>query len=100
MIVARPKDRDLIEETLELDSESRAFDPKLRMDIRRALDALEVGTAAGGKKIVVRADDDDWDLLAETLYMDTRSKRFDPELRDDLEAVLDRLVVKPWPGRS
>jgi hypothetical protein len=33
---------DLLSETLEMDAESSAFDPALRADIRRALDALVV----------------------------------------------------------
>lgn len=97
MIVARPKDWDLIEESLRLDAESSAFDPVLRWQIGEALDTLEVGTTHQGRKVVARARPKDWKLLEETLLVDAQSKRLPSHEREDLQAALKRITVKPWP---
>lgn len=98
MIVARPKDWDLLEESLQLDADSSAFDSTLRWRIREALDALEVGTTHQGRKVVVRAKAKDWELLDETLRVDAQSTRIPKHEREDLQTALKRLVVKPWPN--
>ena len=99
MIVARPKDWDLLEESLRLDADSSAFDAALRWRIREALDALEVGTTHQGRKVVVRAKSKDWELLDETLRVDAQSSRLPKHDREDLQAAIKRLVVKPWPNK-
>jgi hypothetical protein len=99
LIVARPKDWDLIEESLKLDVQSSAFDSVLRWKISEALGALDVGTTyqGRGKKVVARARQKDWKLLEETLQADAQSKRLPKHEREDLQAALKRLVIKPWP---
>lgn len=97
MVVTNLKDWDLIEETLALDAESAAFDPTLRWQIGEALDALEDGTTHQGRKVVARARAKDWELLRETLRVDALSKRIPRHEREDLQAALNRLVIKPWP---
>lgn len=96
MVVARLKDWNLLEESLRLDVDSSAFDSVLRWRIGEALDALEVGTTHQGRKVVVRAKPKDWALLDETLRADAQSSRLPKHEREDLQAAIKRLVVKPW----
>lgn len=43
------------------------------------------------EQVVVTMSIDDWNLLRETLEMDAVSSSFDKDLRDDIQAALDRL---------
>jgi cellobiose phosphorylase len=98
MVVLPPGDWDLFEETLAMDQMSPAFDPKTRSLIRHAMEQLEVGTARGGRKIVIRTTQGAWDVLMETLAADARSSMFDSDLREQLKHAMARVTVRPWPG--
>lgn len=62
--------------------------------LRETRQSIEIIThACRGKKTVVVFNDDDWEILSETLDLDARSGNFDEELRKDILRALDRAVT-------
>lgn len=62
--------------------------------LRETRQSIEIIThACRGKKIVMAFNDDDWEILSETLDLDARSGNFDSELRKDILRALDRAVT-------
>lgn len=43
------------------------------------------------KYVKLRIPEEDWELLAETLHMDSKSSTFDHSLRNDIAKALDNI---------
>ena len=62
--------------------------------LRETRQSIEIITnACKGKKTVMVFNDEDWEILSETLDLDARSGNFDNDLRKDILTALDRAVT-------
>jgi len=63
--------------------------------LRETRESIEIITSIcqGKKVVVVFGDDEDWNLLSETLDMDSRSANFELGLRKEIESALGRVVI-------
>lgn len=62
--------------------------------LRETRQSIEIIThACRGKKTVMVFNDEDWEILSETLDLDARSGNFNKELRKDIVRALDRAVT-------
>lgn len=90
----------VLHETLEMDSQSSSFDPGLRKEIEKALDAVkaldlkEVGKRwPREERWTLKMPDWAWDTIAETINMDMNSKWFDEDLRQAIEEAYEQIEV-------
>jgi len=63
--------------------------------LRETRESIEIITSIckGGKAVVVFGDDEAWNLLSETLDMDSRAANFERGLRKDIESALGPVVI-------
>ena len=47
--------------------------------------------------VVVCLPEDAWNLMIETLYMDSQSSFFDDDLRQDITEAIESIVYVKWP---